>query len=98
MLKDLIAQAFCGEIRRKLRRLGVLSALVGAYFAIHVELPLDISIATREAQAAMAGLQRSMERTLAQSRHHILEMHRLQAQLAKRSHPRIAVTNYDRTN
>jgi len=85
MLKDLIAQAFCREIRRKLRRLGVLGALFGAYFALHVELPLDISIATREAQAAMVGLQRSIERTLAQSERHILEMHRLQLQLAKRS-------------
>jgi hypothetical protein len=86
MLKDLIAQAFYREIRRKLRGLGVLGALVGAYFAFHVELPLDISIATREAQVAMVGLQRSLERMLAQSEHHFLEVHRLQLQLVKRSH------------
>lgn len=82
MLKDLIAQAFCREIRRKLRRFGLLGALVGAYLAFHVELPLDISIATKEAQAAMV----VMERTLAQSERHILEMHRLQMKQAQRDH------------
>jgi hypothetical protein len=39
MLKDLIAQVFCREIRRKLSRLGILGTIAGAYFALHVELP-----------------------------------------------------------
>ncbi len=86
MLKELIAPVFCREIRRKLRRLGVFGALVGAYFALHVELPLEISLATREAQAAIVGLQHSIERTLNRSEHHVLEIHRLQLQPAKRSH------------
>jgi hypothetical protein len=48
MLKDLIAQVFCREIRRKLSRLGVLGAILGACFAFYVELPLEISVATKK--------------------------------------------------
>jgi hypothetical protein len=76
MLKDLIAQVFCREIRRKLRRFGVLGLILSSVLALYVELPLEISIATKEAQAAMVSIQRSMERTLAKSERHILEMHR----------------------
>lgn len=86
MFKDLIAQVFCREITRKLRRLGVLGAIGGACFAFYVELPIEISIATKEAQAAMVGIQRSIERTLAQSERHMLEMHRLQMEQVQRDH------------
>jgi len=84
MLKDLIARIFCREIRRKLSRLGILGAIVSACFAFYVELPLEISIATREAQAAMVSIERSIERTLAQSERHLLEVHHLQMIQAKR--------------
>jgi hypothetical protein len=47
MLEDLIARAFCSEISRKLRRMGVLGAILGACFAFYVELPLEISVATK---------------------------------------------------
>jgi hypothetical protein len=73
MLKELIAQMFCREIRRKLRRLGMLGALVGAYFALHVELPLEVSIATKEAEIAMADIRHSMDQTLTIWRRHILD-------------------------
>jgi len=97
MLKDLIAQAFCRDIQRKLRRLGVLGAIVGAYFALHVELPLGISIATKETQAAMAGIEQSMKRGLARSKHPILELHRPPAQHAKGSQPRASANSDDGT-
>jgi len=87
MLGDLLAQAFCRETTRKLRRLGVLGLILSVALTLYVELPLGISIATREAQAAMAGLQHSLERALAQSRHHILEMQRLQQRQTRRRHP-----------
>ncbi len=86
MLKDLIAQAFCSEIGRKLRRLGVLGLISSSLLAIYVELPLEISIATREAQAAMVGIERSIERMLTQARHHTLYLNRLHVQQAKRDH------------
>jgi hypothetical protein len=79
MLTDLVAQLFCRELARKLRRLGVLGALVGAYFALHVELPLEISIATKEARAAAVDLQRSIGRTLTRLERHSLEMHHLKS-------------------
>jgi hypothetical protein len=44
MLTDLIAQTFYREIRRKLRHLGILGAIAGAYFAPYVELPLELSV------------------------------------------------------
>ena len=47
MFKDLIAQVFCREITRKLRRLGVLGLIGAACFAFYVELPIEISIATK---------------------------------------------------
>jgi hypothetical protein len=86
MLEDLIAQVFCREIRRKLSRLGVLGAILGACFAFYVELPLEISIATRETQAAMVRVQRSIERMLTQARHHTFYLNRLRVQQAKRDH------------
>ena len=86
MLKDLIARAFCREISRKLRRLGVLGAILGVCFAFYVELPLEISIATRETQAAMVDIQRSIEHILTQARHHTLYLNRLHVQQAKRDH------------
>lgn len=61
MLEDLIARAFCREISRKLRRMGVLGAILGACFAFYVELPLEISIATREAQARMINVEHSIK-------------------------------------
>lgn len=61
MFKDLIAQVFCREITRKLRRLGVLGAIAGLYFTLHVELPLEISIATKEAQVMMVNVRHSVE-------------------------------------
>jgi hypothetical protein len=84
MLKDLIAQTFGREITRKLRRLGVLGLILSSVFALYVELPLEISIATREAQAAMVGIQRSIDRVLTQARHHTLYLERLHVQQAKR--------------
>jgi hypothetical protein len=98
MFTELIAQVFCREIRRKLRRLGVLGAIVSVCFGFYIELPVAISIGTREAKAAMTGLQHSLERTLAHSKHRILDMQRLQQQQAKRGGPRISVTKHDRTN
>jgi hypothetical protein len=83
MLKDLIVQVFCREITRKLRRLGVLGALICAYFALHVEVPLEISIATKEAQIAVIDLQRSVERSLSRLEHH--DLHPLHMPSAKRS-------------
>jgi hypothetical protein len=70
MLSELIAQAFCRETGRTLRRFGVLGLILSTVFGLYVELPVGISIATREAHAAMAGLQHSLERTLAQSKDH----------------------------
>jgi hypothetical protein len=66
MLKDLIARAFCREIRRKLRRMGVLGAIVSACFAFYVELPLEMSIATKEAQAMMFNVEHSIKESVAQ--------------------------------
>jgi hypothetical protein len=66
MLKDLIARDFCLEIRRKLRRMGVLGAIFGACFAFYVELPLEISIATREAQAMMINVEHSVKESVTQ--------------------------------
>ena len=86
MLKDLIAQAFCREIRRKLRRLGMFGVIFGSVFALYVELPLEISIATREAQAAMVDIQRSIDRVLTKARHHTLYLNRLHMQQAKLDH------------
>src|ERR1700722_16500995 len=60
MFKDLIAQIFCREIGRKLRRLGVLGAIVGVYFAVRVELPLEISVATKEAQVMVIDMEHSV--------------------------------------
>jgi hypothetical protein len=86
MLKDLIAKTFCSEIGRKLRRLGVLGLISSSLLAIYVELPLEISIATRETQAAMVGIQHSIEHMLTQARHHTLYLNRLHVQQAKRDH------------
>jgi hypothetical protein len=66
MLKDLIAQAFCREIGRKLRRLGVLGTIAGAYFALHVELPLEISVAAKEAQVMMINVEHSVKESVTQ--------------------------------
>jgi hypothetical protein len=98
MLNELIAQAFCRETRRTLRRFGVLGLILSTVFAVYVELPVGISVVTKEAQAAMGGLQHSLERTLAKSKHHTLKMQRLQQQPARRGHPRVSVTNHDRAN
>jgi hypothetical protein len=66
MLKELIAQIFCREIGRKLRRLGLLGAIAGAYFALHVELPLEISIATKEAQVMLVKVQQTAKEGVVQ--------------------------------
>jgi hypothetical protein len=78
MLKELIAQVFCREIGRKLRRLGVLGSIVGAYFAFHVELPLEISIATKEAQVMMVNVQHTAEGEIAKWRRQEYATHLLQ--------------------
>ena len=66
MLNDLIAQVFCREMRRKLSRLGILGAIAGAYFALHVELPLEISVATKEAQVMMINVEHSVKKSVTQ--------------------------------
>ena len=66
MLEDLIAQAFCREISRKLRRMGVLGAILGACFAFYVELPLEMSIATKESQAMMLNVEHSIKESVTQ--------------------------------
>jgi hypothetical protein len=85
MLKELIAQMFCREISRKLRRLGMLGAIVSIPLALYIELPLEISIATKEAEIAMAAVHHSIDQMLANWERHGLEMHRLHLQPAKRS-------------
>jgi hypothetical protein len=66
MLNELIAQVFCREIRRKLRRLGVLGLILGIVFALYVELPVGISIATREAQVVMINVEHSVKESVTQ--------------------------------
>ncbi|MFI5091059.1 MAG: hypothetical protein ACHP7P_13470 [Terriglobales bacterium] len=66
MLKDLIAQAFCREIRRKLRRFGVLGLILSSVFALYVELPLEISVATKEAQVMMINVEHSVKESVTQ--------------------------------
>ena len=66
MLNDLIAQVFCREMRRKLSRLGILGAIAGAYFALHVELPLEITVATKEAQVMMINVEHSVKKSVTQ--------------------------------
>ncbi len=66
MLKDMIAQVFCREIRRKLRRMGILGAILGACFAFYVELPLETSIATKEAQVMMVNVEHSVKERVTQ--------------------------------
>jgi hypothetical protein len=66
MLKDLIALVFCREMMRKLSRLGILGAIAGAYFALHVELPLEISVATKEAQIMMIDVEHSVKESVTQ--------------------------------
>ncbi len=66
MLKDLIARAFCREISRKLRRMGVLGAILGACFAFYVELPLEISVATKEAQVMVISVEHSVKESVTQ--------------------------------
>lgn len=73
MLNDLIAKAFCSEIRRKLRRLGVLGLISSSLLAIYVELPLEISIATKEAEIAMTAVRHSMDQMLSHLQRHALE-------------------------
>lgn len=85
MLKELVAQMFCREISRKLRRLGIIGAIVSIPLALYIELPLEISIATKEAEIAMATVHHSIDQMLAKWERHSLEMHRLHLQSAKRS-------------
>jgi hypothetical protein len=66
MLKDLIARAFCCEVRRKLRRFGVLGLISSSLLAIYVELPLEMSIATKEAQAMMINVEHSIKESVTQ--------------------------------
>jgi hypothetical protein len=66
MLEGLIARAFCREIRRKLSRLGILGAILGACFAFYVELPLEMSIATKEAQVMMINMEHSVKESFTQ--------------------------------
>jgi hypothetical protein len=73
MLKDLIARAFCREISRKLRRMGVLGAILGACFAFYVELPLETSIATKEAEIAMTSVHHSMDQMFLHLQRHALD-------------------------
>jgi hypothetical protein len=84
VLEDLIAQAFCRETRRKLRRLGMLGLILSSLLAVYVELPLEISVTTREAQILMVSVQRSIDSSLAHWEHHILDMDRMRRQKAKR--------------
>jgi hypothetical protein len=71
MLKDLIARDLCLEIRRKLHRLGALGLLAGAFFTLYVELPLETSIATKEAEIAMAAVRHSIDQTLSHLRRRV---------------------------
>jgi hypothetical protein len=73
MLGAVLARALCEQTIRKLRRLGILGAALGAVLAIHVELPLSISIATSEAQAVMGALDRGVEKALARSEREALQ-------------------------
>lgn len=73
MLKDLIAQTFCRDISRKLRHLGVLGAIVSACFAFYVELPLETSIATKEAEIAMTAVRHSMDQMLSHLQRRVLD-------------------------
>jgi hypothetical protein len=73
MLKDLIARAFCHEISRKLRRIGVLGAILGACFAFYVELPLETSMATKEAEIAMTAVRRSMDQMFLHLQRRVLD-------------------------
>jgi hypothetical protein len=86
MLKDLIARLFCREVGRRLRRLGMLGAVFGAFLAIYVELPLGIAIATREAQAEIAALDLSLENAVARLKHHELGIHEPQPHQTSRNH------------
>lgn len=85
MLKELIAQMFCRGISRKLRRLGILGVIVSIPLALYIELPLEISIATKEAEIAMAAVHHSIDQMFANWERHSREMHRLRLQSAKRS-------------
>jgi len=73
MLKDLIAQAFCHEISRKLRRLGALGLLASVFFTLYVELPLGTSIATKEAGIAMAVVRHSIDQMLSHLQRRVLD-------------------------
>lgn len=66
MPKDLIVRAFCREISCKLRRLGVLGLILSSLLAIYVELPLEISIATKETQVMMVNVEHSVKESVAQ--------------------------------
>lgn len=85
MLKELIAQMFCREISRKLRRLGILGVIVSIPLALYIERPLEMSIATKEAEIAMAAVHRTVDQMFADWERHSREMHRLHLQSAKRS-------------
>lgn len=65
MLKELIAQVFCRQIARKLRRFGIVGAVAGMCFALYVELPLEMSIAARETQVMMVDVRHSVEESIA---------------------------------
>jgi hypothetical protein len=66
MLEDLIAREFCRGINRKLRRLGLIGVILGVLFAFYVELPLEMSIATKEAQVMMINMEHSVKESFTQ--------------------------------
>jgi hypothetical protein len=75
MLKDLIARIFCREIRRKLSRLGILGGIASVFFVLHVELPLEISVATKEAQVMMINVEHSVKESVTQWEHREVKTH-----------------------
>ncbi len=86
MLNELIVLLFCRETKRNLRRLGLLGAVLAAFVAIGVELPLSVSIATTEAQAGIAAVDGSIESSVARLERHAREVRSRESQRTSRGH------------
>jgi len=83
MLKDLIARAFCREISRKLRRMGILGAIVSIPLALYIERPLEISVATSEAEIVMTSARHSIDQMFLHLQRHLLDTRHMQPRLGR---------------